>query len=364
MSNERVFNFSAGPAALPLPVLEKVQEELLNYKGSGMSVMEMSHRSPEFTEIIENAEANLRSILNISDDYAVLFLQGGASLQFSMVPMNLKQTERSVELIHTGSWTKKALTEHKKLTSVQVAATTEEDNFLRLPKPNEITLSGNASYVYMCSNNTIFGTQFKQFPETGNVPLVADMSSDILSRDFDVNQFGVIFAGAQKNLGPAGVCVVIIRKDLAERAPDQLPTYLQYRTHIDGKSLFNTPPTFTIYIMGLVLEWIEQQGGLKGLEKINEEKANILYEAIDQSSLFDAPVPKEDRSNMNVVFRANVEDENLQKEFLAEAGKRGLKNLKGHRSVGGFRASIYNAQTKEGVQTLIDFIKEFEKNKG
>jgi len=364
MSNERVFNFSAGPAALPLPVLQQVQEELLNYKGSGMSVMEMSHRSPEFTEIIENAEAKLRAILGISDDYAVLFLQGGASLQFSMVPMNLKQSERSVELIHTGSWTKKALTEHKKLTSVQVAATTEEDNFLRLPKPNEITLSGNASYVYMCSNNTIFGTQFKQFPDTHDVPLVADMSSDILSRTLNVDKFGVIFAGAQKNLGPAGVTVVIIRKDLAERVPDELPTYLQYRTHIKGKSLFNTPPTFAIYILGLVLEWVENQGGLTNLQKINQDKADLLYEAIEKSSLFNAPVPVEDRSTMNVVFRANVDDENLQKEFLSEASKHKLTNLKGHRSVGGFRASIYNAQTKEGVQTLVDFLKEFEKKKG
>lgn len=361
---ERVFNFSAGPAVLPLPVLKTAQEELLNYRGCGMSVMEMSHRSKEFTQIIEKAEAGLRSILNISDDYAVLFLQGGASLQFSMVPMNLYLEGKPVDILHTGSWTKKAISEHKKLCDYTLAASTESENFMRLPRKEEIRLNPNASYVYMCSNNTIFGTQYREYPQTGDVPLVADMSSDILSKPIDVNHFGLIFAGAQKNIGPSGVTLVIVRKDLAERAKESLPTMLQYRTHIKEKSLYNTPPTFGIYIAMLVTEWIEQIGGLSAIDTINQEKAKLLYDAIDAHDFYYCPVHKEDRSLMNVVFRIQGNREDLEKKFANEAEKAGLSGLKGHRSVGGLRASIYNAQPVEGVKALVDFMSEFAVKNG
>ncbi|MBN2325532.1 MAG: 3-phosphoserine/phosphohydroxythreonine transaminase [Candidatus Omnitrophica bacterium] len=360
----RVFNFSAGPAVLPLPVLEKAQAELTNYQDCGMSVMEMSHRSKEFTGIMERAESGLRRLLNIPDDYAVLFLQGGASLQFSMVPMNLYLQGKPVDIIHSGSWTKKAIAEHKKLCEYRLAASTEADNFLRLPKMDEIELTGEASYVYMCSNNTIFGTQFKQFPETGGVPLVADMSSDILSRPLDISKFGLIFAGAQKNIGPSGVTVVIVRKDLAERASENLPTMLQYRTHINGGSLYNTPPTFAIYMSMLVFEWLLERGGIPAMQKINEEKARILYQAIDDNGFFYSPIPAEDRSTMNVVFRVAGDNEELEKKFVAEAAQNQLCTLKGHRSVGGLRASIYNAFPLEGVKALADFMADFAQKNG
>ncbi len=361
---ERVFNFSAGPAVLPVPVLEKAQSELLNYDGCGMSVMEMSHRSKEFDGIIARAEAGIRKLLGISDDYAVLFLQGGASLQFSMVPMNLFVEGKPVDIVHSGVWTKKAIAEHKKLCPFRLAASTEAENFLRLPQMKEIELSGDASYVYMCSNNTIYGTQFKQFPQIGEIPLVADMSSDILSRPLDVSHFGLIFAGAQKNIGPSGLTMVIIRKDLAERAKESLPTMLQYRTHIKEKSLYNTPPTFGIYIAMLVFEWLLERGGLSAMKKVNDEKAQKLYDAIDESDFFYTPIPAEDRSPMNVVFRVTGNKEDLEKAFVSEATKAGLSGLKGHRSVGGLRASIYNAFPPEGVEALVQFMKEFEKKNG
>ncbi|RME88246.1 MAG: 3-phosphoserine/phosphohydroxythreonine transaminase [Candidatus Hydrogenedentota bacterium] len=360
----RVYNFSAGPAAIPTEVLEQVRDELLNYHDSGMSVMEMSHRSQDFTNIIEEAEANLRSLLNVSEEYAVLFLQGGASTQFAMAPMNLAGPGKKVALIQTGNWTKKASKEIEKIAKLEVIASTEDTNFDRLPDINSLPIPSDAAYVHMCSNNTIYGTEFFAFPDTGDIPLVCDMSSDILSRSIEVNNFGMIFAGAQKNLGPSGVTLVIIRKDLAERADKSLPTMFQYRTHIEKKSLYNTPPTFAIYVLGLVLKWVQKQGGLEAIEKRNIEKANLLYQAIDNLDFYTSPVQKENRSRMNVVFRIAGADKDeqkakLEKKFVEEAAEAGLKTLKGHRSVGGLRASIYNAMPIEGVKALVEFMEHF-----
>jgi len=358
----RVFNFNAGPAALPLAVLEKAQGELVNFGSSGMSVMEMSHRSKDFEAILARADSGLRRLLGISADYSVLFLGGGASLQFAMVPMNLFQKEKPVDMIHTGSWTEKAIKDLQKIGALNIAASTEADKFRRLPRPEEIKLNPDASYVYLCSNNTIEGTEYFEFPKTGTVPLVADMSSDILSHKFDVSQFGLIFAGAQKNLGPAGVTVVIIRKDLAERADKNLPAMLQYRTHIKENSLYNTPPAFAVYMVALVAEWVEKEGGLEAMEKRNAEKAKILYDAIDNSrEYYTCPVEKKDRSRMNVVFRIKGGNEVLEEKIVAEAKGAGLVGLKGHRSVGGLRASIYNAHPLEGVKSLVGFMNEFAK---
>ncbi len=360
---DRVFNFNAGPAVLPLPVLERARDELLNYGGSGMSVMEMSHRSREFEAILDRTEARLRQLLRIPEAYGVLFLQGGASLQFAMVPLNLYLDGRPVDVIHTGAWTEKALKEIKKLASYHLAASTEAEKFTRLPRPEEISLNPEASYVHLASNNTIFGTQWSHFPAT-EAPLVADMSSDILSREIDVSRFGLIFAGAQKNLGPAGVTLVVLRPELAERAPASLPTMLQYRVHLKDRSLYNTPPTFGIYLIGLVLEWIETEGGLAAIQARNEEKALRLYEAIDRTGFYRCPVVKEDRSRMNVVFRVKDGDEALEKKCVQEATAAGLVGLKGHRSVGGLRASLYNAMPVAGVQALVEFLQEFERRNG
>lgn len=361
---KRTFNFNAGPSALPQVVLEKAQAELVHYRETGMSVMEMSHRSKDFEDILAKTQADLRSLLKLSDDHAILFLGGGASLQFSMIPMNLAVKGKPIELIHTGSWTGKALEEAEKLASVNVVASTKKEKFIRIPKLSEINLSGNASYVHLASNNTIVGTEWFHFPQTGNVPLVGDMSSDILSREFDANQFGLIFAGAQKNLGPSGVTLVIIRKDLAERADKKLPTMLQYRTHIENNSLYNTPPAYSIYFMGLVLDWIKSQGGVKGIEKNNVAQAALIYNAIDKSDFYSCPNEKESRSRMNIVFRIKNGDEALEDKFVKEAKAQNMVGLKGHRSVGGLRASIYNAQTNEAVQALVGFMKEFEKKNG
>ncbi len=354
----RVYNFNAGPAVLPLEVLEKAQRELLDFAGTGMSVMEISHRSKEFTKINDEAQDRLRAIMGISADYEVLFLQGGASLQFAMIPMNLAVKELPVDIIVTGAWSKKALKEIKKVSIANIVASSEDKNFSYIPKDN-LKFSGDASYVHVTSNNTIFGTQFKSFPSTGSVPLVADMSSDILCCPVDVNRFGAIYAGAQKNIGPSGLVVVILRKDLMERAPESLPTMLQYRTHAPEKSLYNTPPTFGIYMVNLVFEWVQKQGGLESMAKNNQKKAQMIYDAIDSSSVYTSPVAKEDRSNMNVVFRVN-NDEALEKNFVERATQKGLIGLKGHRSVGGIRASIYNAHPMEGAQALVSFMKEFE----
>ena len=364
-TTKRAFNFNAGPGALPLPVLERIREELLDWRGSGMSVMEMSHRSPEFESINAGAERKLRDLLGISDDYAVIFVQGGGSMQFTMAPMNLCVLGKPVDVLHTGTWTAKAIGELKKGILHHVAASTESEKFARLPLRDEMKFSPDASYIHICTNNTIEGTQWTTLPETGNVPLVADMSSDIASRSIDVDTYGVIFAGAQKNLGPSGVTIVIIRKDLAERADKSLPTLLQYRTHIKEKSLYHTPPTFAVYIVGLVLEWIESEGGVPGIERRNESKARLLYDTIESSGGFYAcPVEKASRSKMNVVFRVAGGDDAIEKKFGAEAASAGLVGTPGHRSVGGVRVSLYNAVTPEAVGALTSFMREFHRTRG
>jgi phosphoserine aminotransferase len=364
-TTKRAFNFNAGPGALPLPVLERIREELLDWHGSGMSVMEMSHRSPEFESINAGAERKLRDLLGISDDFAVIFVQGGGSMQFTMAPMNLCLPGKPVDVLHTGTWTAKAIGELKKGILHNIAASTESEKFVRLPRRDEMKFSPDASYVHICTNNTIEGTQWTALPETGNVPLVADMSSDIASRPIDVKKYGVIFAGAQKNLGPSGVTLVIVRKDLAERADKNLPTLLQYRTHIKEKSLYHTPPTFAVYIVGLVLEWIESEGGIPGMEKRNEAKAGLLYDTIETSGRFySCPVEKSSRSKMNVVFRVAGGDDSIEKKFATEAAAAGFVGTPGHRSVGGMRVSLYNAVTPEAVEALTSFMREFQRTRG
>lgn len=357
----RIYNFSAGPAILPEDVLKEAQEDMLSYKGSGMSVMEMSHRGKIYDSIFKGAEADLRKLLDINDNYAVLFLQGGATLQFSMVPLNLMPPKNKADYIITGSWAKKALKEAKRVGNVNVAGSTEEEKFVRLPKQEELKLDPDASYVHFTSNNTIFGTQYRTEPEVGNVPLVCDTSSDMLHKKIDVNKYGLIYAGAQKNMGPAGVALVIIRKDLLERSSDSLHTYLNYKVHIDGESLYNTPATYSVYIMGLVYKWLLNLGGLDNMYEMNKEKAGILYDYIDNSDgYYKGTVVKEDRSLMNVAFR--LPSEELEKKFIAETTEKGFSGLKGHRSVGGIRASIYNAFPKKGVEALVEFMKDFKKN--
>ena len=363
-TTKRAFNFNAGPAALPLSVLERIREELLDYGGTGMSVMEMSHRSAAFEAINNTAEESLRRLMGIPEEYSVLFLQGGGSLQFAMVPMNLCLPGKPADVLHTGSWTAKAIEELKKIGELRLAASTEADKFTRIPRPGEIALSPDTSYAYMCTNNTIEGTQWNDVPVTGGVPLVADMSSDILSRPIDVKRFGLIFAGAQKNLGPSGVTVVIIRKDLAERGNDKIAKILQYRTFVKDRSLYNTPPTFAVYVVGLVANWIEAEGGAAGIEKRNAAKAKLLYDAIDGGSYYKCPVEKESRSKMNVVFRVAGGDEAIEKKFAKEAEASGLIGVKGHRSVGGMRASLYNAVPLKAVEALVSFMREFERKNG
>jgi phosphoserine aminotransferase len=361
---KRIFNFNAGPGALPVSVLERMRDELLDYRGRGMSVMEMSHRSPEFEAINDDAEKRLRSLLRIPNEYAVLFLQGGASLQFAMVPMNLYLPGKPVDVVHTGAWTAKAIGELKRVAAYRTAGSSEGDKFTRLPKASEISFAKDASYVHLCTNNTIEGTEWGDPPDAGDVPLVADMSSDIASRPIDVQQYGLIFAGAQKNLGPSGVTVVILRSDLAERADQKLAQILQYRTFIKEKSLYNTPPTLGVYALGLVLEWIEQKGGIPAVEKMNVAKAKLLYDTIDAGRYYSCPVEKESRSKMNVVFRVAGGNEDVEKRFAKEAEAAGLAGIKGHRSVGGMRASIYNAVSQEAVQALVDFMKAFQRKNG
>lgn len=355
----RVYNFSAGPAVLPEEVLKKAAKEMLDFKGCGMSVMEVSHRGKEFKGIIETAEAHLREIMKIPHNYNVLFLQGGASLQFAMVPLNLMTKNKKADYVHTGLWTKKAIAEAKKYGKVTVVASSENDHFTGIPKLDPSAFSKDADYFYIVTNNTIYGTVYKEIPDTGDVPLVADMSSNILSEPVDVSKFGVIFAGAQKNIGPAGLTIVIIRQDLVGGAADTVPTLLKYRTYVENGSLYNTPPSYSIYIAGLVFEWIKEQGGLEALKKINQEKAKILYDYLDASDLFSSPVQKENRSLMNVPFVTGNEE--LDAKFIKEAAQRGLKTLKGHRTVGGMRASIYNAMPIDGVKALVRYMEEFKK---
>ena len=358
MDMKRVYNFSAGPAVLPVDVLEKAQKELVVYEQSGMSVMEMSHRSKVYEGIINNAEKTLRDIMNIPDNYKVLFLQGGASLQFAMVPLNLMTKSGKADFIDTGVWAAKAIKKAKKFGEINVVASSKADTYSYIPKCEDSDFNKEADYVYICSNNTIYGTRFNTPPVTGDIPLVADMSSCILSEEIDVSQYGVIFAGAQKNMGPAGVTVVIVREDLVGKAPNTVPTMLDYQTHVSTGSMFNTPPTYAIYMLGLVFNWIKDQGGVQAVEKANKEKANLLYDYLDISKMFKGTAAKADRSIMNVTFVTGKED--LDALFVKEATKVGLVNLKGHRSVGGMRASIYNAMPLEGVTTLVNFMKNFE----
>jgi phosphoserine aminotransferase len=359
----RVFNFSAGPAMLPQAVIEKAREEMLDWNGSGMSVMEMSHRGKEFMSIAAKAEADLRELLAIPANYKVLFLQGGASQQFAMIPMNLLRGKQGADYVNTGDWSKKAISEAKKFCTVNIAATTEAGNFTTVPTQAELKLSADAAYVHYCPNETIRGVEFDYVPETGGVPLVADMSSTLLSRPIDVSRYGFIYAGAQKNIGPAGLTVVIVREDLLGETVAGTPTMLDYKTHADNDSMYNTPPTYAWYLAGLVFEWLKDLGGLKGMAEINQRKAGKLYAAIDNSGGFYAnPVARHCRSWMNVPFTlANPE---LDETFLKEAKAQGLTTLKGHRSVGGMRASIYNAMPEAGIDALVAFMADFAKRNG
>ena len=357
---ERVFNFSAGPSMLPLEVLEKAQAELLNYQGTGTSVMEMSHRSADYLPIIQGAEASLRRLMNIPENYKVLFLQGGASLQFAMVPMNLLSTSKSADYIVSGQFSKKAFEEAKKYGDMVCAASSAGAKFTAVPEVKASDIRPDADYVHMCFNNTIYGTKFYYIPETGNVPLVADMSSCICSEPVDVKKFGMIYAGAQKNIAPAGVTIVIIRDDLLGNAGANVPAMLDYKLMADNDSMYNTPPCWCIYMAKLVFEWLESIGGLEEIKRRNEYKASLLYDYLDSQSYYIAPVDKASRSMMNVVFVTGNDE--LDAKFAKEAAKAGLKNLKGHRSVGGMRASIYNAMPVEGVEALIKFMEEFAAN--
>lgn len=359
---ERIFNFSAGPAVLPVPVLEEAQRDLLSLPGVGMSVMEISHRSKTFDEIMDRAETGIRELLSIPDSYRILFLQGGASLQFSMVPMNFLPADGIADYILTGSWGKKALKEAKRTGNVNVAATMADGGFTRVPGNDEISLTPSASYVHLTSNETIEGVQWKREPKTGSVPLMCDASSDILSRAIPVDKYGLIYAGAQKNIGPSGVTLVIIREDLLQRIPDGLHTMLDYRTHVENNSLYNTPNTWGIYIISLVCKWINDKGGIAGMERENEDKARLLYDAIDATDFYRGHADADCRSIMNVTYR--LPSEELEKKFTSEATAQRLDGLKGHRSVGGIRASIYNAFPRAGVEALVSFMKEFERKNG
>ncbi len=358
----RVYNFSAGPAVLPEEVLQQAKDEMLEWNGSGMSVMEMSHRGKEFTSIAAEAEADLRDLLAIPDNYKVLFLQGGASSQFAAIPMNLLRGKKGADYIVTGSWSKKAVSEAKRYGEVNIAATTEESKFTTTPGQGDLALSADAAYVHYTPNETIQGVEFPYIPETGDVPLVADMSSTILSRPVDVSKFGMIYAGAQKNIGPAGLTVVIVRDDLLGDVLPVTPTMFNYATMADGESMYNTPPTYGWYLAGLVFKWLKKNGGLQAMAELNQRKAAKLYAAIDGSGFYTNPVTTESRSWMNVPFVLPNAD--LDAAFLSEAKEAGLVTLKGHRSVGGMRASIYNAMPEEGVDALIAFMAGFAKRNG
>jgi phosphoserine aminotransferase len=360
---KRIYNFSAGPAVLPEEVLKEAQDNLMSLPGVGMSILEISHRSKTFDKIIADTKADLKELLGISDDYSLLFLQGGASLQFSMVPLNLMPPINKADYLVTGSWSKKAVKEAKRVGTVNISASTEEGKFKRIPKQAELKLDPGAAYVHFTSNNTIYGTEFHYEPETGNIPLICDASSDILSRKINVNKYALIYAGAQKNMGPAGVTFVIIRKDMVERSSDSLHTMLSYKTHVEGDSLYNTPTVFGIYIIGLVAKWLKKNGGLDAMYKTNKEKADLLYKCIDESGgYYKGHADSDSRSLMNITF--NLRSEELEKKLVDEASKNGFSGLKGHRSVGGLRASIYNAFPKKGVEDLVRFMKEFQKNNG
>lgn len=356
----RIYNFNPGPATLPLPVLEEAQKELLDYRSAGMSVAEISHRSKEFDAILEEAKSLLHELMEIPENYKTIFLQGGASLQFAMVPMNFLSAGQSADYVVTGSWAKKALKEAQIIGKVNIAASTESEAFRRMPKPSELKLDPGASYVHITSNETISGTQWPEYPDTGQVPMMVDMSSDILSRRIDVKRFGLIYAGAQKNLGPAGVTVVIMRDDLVEKCSESLPTLLNYKTHVSKNSLYNTPPAFSIYMVKLVLEWVKAEGGMEKIEAKNKEKSRLVYGILDKyADYYKSAVDADSRSIMNVTIRMSSED--LEKKFIAEAASAGFHGLKGHRSVGGIRISMYNAMPVEGIEKLVNFMEVFRK---
>lgn len=357
----RKYIFNAGPAVLPVPALERAQQDLLNFNGSGIGILETSHRSPEFDAVFQETKTRMRKLLALPEDREILFFGGGASLQFSMVPMNLLPASGAADFVDTGTWTKKAIAAAKKVGKVNVVASTwgEDGVCRRVPTPAEIKVSDGAAYLHICSNNTIFGTQYHEFPDTGDVPLVVDMSSDIASRVIDWSKFDLVFAGAQKNLGPAGVAIVIISKRLLQRCGDELPYMLNYKQFADKDSLGNTPPTFSIYMVGRVLEWLEEQGGVAAIEKVNRQKAGLLYDLFDSSDFYNGTAETASRSIMNVPFR--LPSEELEKKLIANATAAGFAGLKGHRSVGGLRASIYNALPLEGVEKLVDYLKDFAK---
>ncbi len=357
---DRIYNFSAGPSMLPVSALERAAREMMNYEGSGMSVMEMSHRSKTFQKIFDDTQAKFRKALNIPENYKILFLQGGASSQFSMVPLNLIGKTGKADYAVTGNFASIACKEAKKYGQISVAASSEDKDFIYIPTQDQLVLDPEASYFYYCSNNTIYGTEWQYVPQTGDVPLVCDMSSDILSRQIDVSKYGIIFAGAQKNMAPAGLTVVIIREDLAGNELPYTPLMMNYKTMIDKDSMYNTPPCWCIYMLGLVLDWLEEQGGVAGMERIKHNKAQMLYDVIDNSRLFTAAALPGSRSDMNVTFRTG--DSELDAKFVAQSIEAGFSNLKGHRKVGGMRASIYNAMPVEGVEKLCQFITDFDKN--
>lgn len=354
---ERVYNFSAGPSMLPLPVLEKAQKEMLCYGNTGMSVMEMSHRSKAFEEIIFGAEDLLRELMGIPENYAVLFVQGGGSTQFASIPLNFFKNKKA-DYVITGQWAKKASQEAARYGEVNIVASSADKTFSYIPELDKSTFSKDADYFYITYNNTIYGTRYTELPDTGDIPLIADISSNIMSEVMDVSKFGMLYAGAQKNVGPAGLTVCIIRKDMLGHAQDICPTMLNYNTHAENRSLYNTPPTYSIYISKLVYEWIKSMGGVAQLQKLNEEKAAVLYDYLDNSSLFRGTVVPKDRSLMNVPFVTDSDEINAK--FIKEATEKGFVNLKGHRTVGGMRASIYNAMPMEGVKKLVEFMKKFE----
>ncbi|MCB1597486.1 MAG: 3-phosphoserine/phosphohydroxythreonine transaminase [Gammaproteobacteria bacterium] len=358
----RVINFSAGPAALPLEVLQQAQAEMTDWNGTGMSVMEVSHRSKEFIKVAEQAEADLRELMQIPADYSVLFLQGGATTHFALLPMNLSAPTQTVDYLVTGSWSKKASKEAAAVRKVNIVADGSGSNYMDIPARAGWKLDPDAAYVHYCANETISGLEMHEPPEVGSVPLIADMSSTILSRPVDVRKFGVIYGGAQKNIGPSGLVILIVRKDLLERAPSGLPAILKYSSHAAAGSMLNTPPTFGWYMAGLVFAWLKRQGGLQRMAEINRRKAELLYHAIDASSFYNNPVAKAHRSWMNVTF--TLADAALDADFLSESKKAGLTNLKGHRDVGGMRASIYNATSEAGVAALVQFMADFEKRRG
>lgn len=361
----RVYNFSAGPAVMPVQVLEEIQRDLVALPGVGMSILEISHRSRAFESILEQAEADIRSLAGIPSGYRVLFLQGGASLQFAMVPMNLLAPGLTADYIESGSWGEKAVKEAKKIGAVNVAATTKAENYSRIPTEAELKLTPGAAYVHMTSNNTIEGTEYKRLPEVGDAPLVSDTSSDMFSRPLDVGRHALIYAGAQKNMGPAGLTIVIVREDLLRRSLDKkatLPAMMSYAVHAENKSLYNTPPAFAVYALGLVMKWLIEGGGLAGIAKVNERKATKLYTEIDRTGFYRGTARTEDRSLMNITFRLPTED--LEKLFVKESTATGLDGLKGHRSVGGMRASVYNAFPEDGVDALVGFMREFERKHG